>query len=84
MGYTHEARFKKHFGLERVWNMSVKDIVEITGLDEEELHGVYLTTLAATKSRSQAINEVCGYAMKRLFPHKKPDEDANGRINATG
>jgi len=84
MGYTHEARFKKHFKLERVWNMKVKDIVEITGLDEEELQGVYLTTLATTKSRASAINEVCGYAMKRLFPHKKPDGDTNGRTDATG
>ena len=83
MGYTHEARFKKHFKLERVWNMSVKDIVEISGLDEEELQGIYLDNLAKTKSRVSAINEVCGFAMKRLFPHKKPDEDANGRTGAT-
>jgi hypothetical protein len=83
MGYTHEARFKKQFKLEKVWNMSVKDIVEISGLDEEELQGVYLTTLATTKSRASAINEVCGYAMKRLFPHKKPDDVANGRTDTT-
>ena len=81
MGYTHEARFKKHFKLERVWNMKVEDIVEITGLDYEELQGVYLGTLAKTKSREAAINEVCGFAMKRLVPHKKPDEDANGRTD---
>ena len=55
--------------------MNVRDIVEITGMDEEDLQGVYLTALAATKSRSQAINEVCGYVMKSLFPHKKPDAD---------
>ena len=83
MGYTHEARFKKHFKLERVWNMKVKDIVEISGLDEEELQGIYLANLAETKSRVSAINAVCGYVMKRLFPHKKPDEDANGRTDAT-
>lgn len=83
MGYTHEARFKKHFKLEKVWNMCVKDIVEVCGLDEEDLQGVYLNALALTKSRSLAINEVCGYAMKRLFPHKKPDEDTNGRTDAT-
>jgi len=75
MGFTHECRFKKHFQLEKIWNMSVKDIVEISGLDEEELQGIYLTALATTKSRSQAINEVCGFAMKRLFPHKKTDAE---------
>jgi hypothetical protein len=73
-GYNYEMRFKKHFQLEKVWNMSVKDIVEITGLDEEELQSIYLTTLAKTKSRSQAINEVCGYSMKKLFPKLKPTE----------
>ena len=83
MGYTHEARFKKHFKCEKVWNMNVKDIVELCGLDEEDLQGVYLNALALTKSRSLAINEVCGYVMKRLFPHKKPDEVANGSTDAT-
>lgn len=73
MGFTFECRFKKHYKLEKVWNMSVDDIVEICGLDKEELQGIFLTTLAKTKSRSEAINEVCGYAMKTLFPHKKPD-----------
>ena len=58
--------------------MSVKDVVEVCGLDEEDLQGIYLNALALTKSRSLAINEVCGYAMKQLFPNKKPDEVANG------
>jgi hypothetical protein len=74
MGYSHEARFKKHFKLEKIWVMQVRDVVEITGLDEEELQTIFLTTLARTKSKSQAINEVCGYAMKRLFPKIKTDE----------
>jgi hypothetical protein len=55
--------------------MGVDDIVEVTGLDREDLQTIYLTTLATTRSRSKAINEVCGYAMKRLFPHKKDVEE---------
>lgn len=74
MGYNHECRFKKHFKLEKLWVMKVDDIVEITGLDQEELQSVFLTTLAKTKSRSQAMNEVCGYCMKKLFPKIKTDE----------
>lgn len=73
MGFSHEARFKKQFKLEKVWNMSVPDIVEITGLDQEELQAIFLATLTRTKSRSQAINEVCGYAMKKLFPRANQD-----------
>jgi hypothetical protein len=75
MAFTHECRFKKHFGLEKNWIMGVDDIVEVTGLDREDLQAIYLTTLATTRSRSRAINEVCGYAMKRLFPHKKDVEE---------
>jgi hypothetical protein len=79
MGYTHEARFKKHFGLERVWNMSVQDICEISGLDFTDLQEVYLRVLGETRSRATAINETCGYALHKLFPHKKYSEDTNGR-----
>jgi hypothetical protein len=77
MGYSHTARFKKQFNLEKVWIMNVDDIVEITKLDKTELLGIYEPVLAETQSRTKAINEVCAFAMKRLFPKQKPDEKVN-------
>ena len=78
MGYSHESRFKKKFDLEKCWNLSVKDIAETCGLEEDEkLMEIYLKTLKETKSRSASINAVCGYCLKVLFPKEKPTEDIN-------
>ena len=77
MGYSHESRFKKKFNLEKCWNMSVQDIVEITGMDDEKLMEMYLRTLKETKSRSASINAVCGYCLKVLFPKESSNEDTN-------
>lgn len=77
MGYTHECRFKKKFKLEKNWVMNVDDVVEATGLDKEELQGIFLTQLAQTKSRTKAMNEVFGYCLKVLFPKEKPEESVN-------
>jgi len=77
MGFNHESRFKKKFDLEKCWNMGVNDIAEITGLDAEELQGIYLHNLKDTKSRSAAINAVCGFCLKTLFPKEKTTEDTN-------
>lgn len=57
--------------------MSVQDIGEITGLEDEKLMEIYLTTLKETKSRSASINAVCGYCLKVLFPREKTMEDTN-------
>jgi hypothetical protein len=77
MGFNHESRFKKKFDLEKCWNMGVNDIAEITGLDQEQLQGIYLHNLKDTKSRSAAINAVCGFCLKTLFPKEKTTEDTN-------
>jgi hypothetical protein len=77
MGYNYESRFKKKFNLEKVWIMTVPDIAEITGLDPEDLQRVYLVELKDTKSRSAAINAVCGYCMKSLFPKDISSQDTN-------
>jgi len=77
MGFNHESRFKKKFDLEKCWNMGVNDIAEITGLDPEQLQGIYLHNLKDTKSRSAAINAVCGFCLKTLFPKEKTTEDTN-------
>lgn len=77
MGYNYESRFKKKFNLEKCWNIGVNDIAEITGLDTETLQGVYLLELKDTRSRSMAINAVCGYCLKVLFPREKTTEDTN-------
>jgi hypothetical protein len=77
MGFTYESRFKKKFNLEKNWNMNVKDITEITGLDFEDLNGIYLKALNETKSRTQAINTVCGYCLKELFPKETSNGDTN-------
>ena len=77
MGYSHTARFKKHFNLEKIWIMKLDDVVEISKLDESELAPLYNKTLKETQSRTKAINEVCAYAMKRLFPKEKPDDKVN-------
>jgi hypothetical protein len=77
MGFTYESRFKKKFKLEKNWMMNVMDISEITGIDPEELQGVYLKALGETKSRSQAINTVCGYCLKELSPRDFSPEDTN-------
>jgi len=77
MGYSHESRFKKKFNLEKCWNMSVQDIREVSGLEDEKLMEIYLTTLKETKSRSASINAVCGYCLKVLFPKEKTTEDIN-------
>lgn len=77
MGYSYESRFKKKFGLEKCWNMSVNDIAEITGLDPEDLQAIYLESLKETKSRSAAINVVCGFCLKALFPKDSSSQDTN-------
>lgn len=77
MGYSHESRFKKKFNLEKCWNMNVQDIREVSGIEDEKLMDVYLTTLKETKSRSASINAVCGYCLKVLFPKEKTTEDIN-------
>lgn len=77
MGFNHESRFKKKFDLEKCWNMGVNDIAEITGLDPEQLQGIYLHSIKDTKSRSAAINAVCGFCLKTLFPKEKTTEDTN-------
>jgi hypothetical protein len=77
MGYNYESRFKKKFNLEKVWIMTVPDIAEITGLDPEDLQRIYLLELKDTRSRSMAINAVCGYCMKTLFGKEKDVEDTN-------
>ncbi len=77
MGYNFESRFKKRFNLEKVWIMTIPDIVEITGLDQEDLQTIYLDALKETKSRSQAINLVCGYCLKVLFPKEVSLQDTN-------
>ena len=77
MGYNFESRFKKKFNLEKCWIMNTNDIAEITGLDTETLQGVYLNELKDTRSRSMAINAVCGYCLKVLFPREKTTEDTN-------
>jgi len=77
MGYSHESRFKKKFNLEKCWNMSVENIVEITGMDDEKLMEIYLNTLKETRSRSASINAVCGYCLKVLFPKESSNEDTN-------
>tara|TARA_R110002126_G_scaffold47439_1_gene132786 strand:+ start:425 stop:667 length:243 start_codon:yes stop_codon:yes gene_type:complete len=77
MGYNHESRFKKKFNLEKNWIMNTNDIAEITSLDPEDLQAIYLNALKETKSRSAAINAVCGFCLKSLFPREKPVEDTN-------
>jgi hypothetical protein len=77
MGYNHECRFKKKFNLEKNWMMNTNDIAEVTGLDPETLQCVYLNELKDTRSRSMAINAVCGYCLKVLFPREKTTEDTN-------
>lgn len=77
MGYSYESRFKKKFNLEKNWNMSVQDIQEVTGIEDETLMEIYLTTLKETKSRSASINAVCGHCLKVLFPREKTTEDTN-------
>lgn len=77
MGFTYESRFKKKFNLEKNWNMSTTDISEITGLDQEYLNGIYFKALNETKSRSQAINTVCGFCLKALFPKEISLQDTN-------
>jgi hypothetical protein len=77
MGYNYESRFKKKFNLEKCWNMGVQDIAEITGLDPEDLQRIFLLELKDTKSRSAAINAVCGYCMKSLFPKEVSTQDTN-------
>ena len=57
--------------------MGVNDIAEITGLDPEDLQAIYLDALKETKSRSAAINAVCGFCLKTLFPKEKTTEDTN-------
>ena len=57
--------------------MNTNDIAEITGLDTETLQGIYLNELKDTKSRSMAINAVCGYCLKVLFPREKTTDDTN-------
>lgn len=78
MGYTHEARFKKKFSLEKNWVMSLVDIEEVTDIDQETLSTIYHKNLELTKSRSKAMNEVFGYCLKLLFPKEKCNEDTNG------
>lgn len=77
IGYNHESRFKKKFNLEKCWNMGVNDIAEITNLDPEDLQAIFSDALKETKSRSAAINAVCGFCLKSLFPKEKPVEDTN-------
>lgn len=77
MGFTYESRFKKKFKLEKNWIMNTNDIAEITGLDPEDLTDLYLKALKETKSRSQAINTVCGFCLKALFPKESSNEDTN-------
>lgn len=79
MGYTHEARFKKKFKLEKNWNMSLADIEEVTDIDQEVTSAIYHKHLEITKSRSKAMNEVFGYCLKTLFPKEKCEESTNGR-----
>jgi len=57
--------------------MSVQDIGEVSGIEDERLMQVYLTTLKETKSRSASINAVCGYCLKVLFPKESSVEDTN-------
>lgn len=77
MGFTYESRFKKKYNLEKNWNMSVQDIVDITGVECELLTEIYTETLKETKSRSASINAVCGYCLKVLFPKEKTKQDTN-------
>jgi hypothetical protein len=77
MGYSYESRFKKKFNLEKCWNLGVNDIAEITGLDPEDLQAIFLESLKETKSRSAAINTVCGFCLKVLFKKEKTNEDTN-------
>lgn len=77
MGFNQECRFKKKFNLEKNWIMNTNDIAEITGLDQEKLQEIYLYALKDTKSRSAAINAVCGFCMKTLFPKEKTTQDTN-------
>jgi hypothetical protein len=78
MGYSYESRFKKKFNLEKCWNMSVQDVGEVCGLEEDgKLMEIYLKTLNETKSRSASINAVCGYCLKVLFPKETSNEDIN-------
>ena len=83
MGYTHEARFKKKFRLEKNWQMNVDDVVEVTGLEPEDLKAVFFKHLELTRSRTKAMNEVFGYCLKTLFPKEKPDEEINGRSDTS-
>lgn len=77
MGFTYESRFKKKYNLEKNWNMSVQDIVDITGVDYDLLVQIYTEALSETKSRSLSINAVCGYCLKVLFPKEKTKQDTN-------
>jgi hypothetical protein len=77
MGYSYESRFKKKFNLEKCWNMSVQDVAEVCGVEDEKLMEIFLRTLKETKSRSASINAVCGYCLKVLFPKETSVEDTN-------
>jgi hypothetical protein len=77
MGFTFESRFKKKYNLEKNWNMSVQDIVDITSIEYEVLMEIYTEALTETKSRSASINVVCGYCLKVLFPKEKTMKDIN-------
>lgn len=57
--------------------MTVPDIAEVTGLDPEDLNAIYFESLKETKSRSAAINIVCGFCLKALFPKEVSREDTN-------
>jgi hypothetical protein len=77
MGFTYESRFKKKFNLEKCWNMSVQDIAEVCGVDDQQLMKIYNETIKDTKSRTASINAVCGYCLKVLFPKETSNEDTN-------
>jgi hypothetical protein len=78
MGYNHIQRFKKQHNLERQWNMSLKDVAEISGREVGELLPIYEETLRETKSREQAINSVCSFVNGGSIHKKSSKKEVNG------
>lgn len=79
MGYSHELRFKKKWGVEKLLKMNVPMVAEVCGLPVSELQDIYDAEYRETKRNYLAMLAVFSYCnhgkVWKAIQRKKMEEE---------
>lgn len=80
MGYSHELRFKKAWGVEKLLKMNVAMVAEVCGVSAAELQPIYDEEFGKTKRSYMAMLAVFSYCnhgrVWKAIQLKKMEEEA--------